>query len=315
MFVQLLNELIGEESVKKYTKENPSDWLVLMNDFEGKKQGCRILKNKTANIRVPASFSNLTKKIKSSAVERYGKNEITLRTNEYISLSSKVMKGLFKPVLDRIKEHLTTVLRRPKLSKVKTVLLVGGFADSALLQEELRNEFSKRYRVLVPRNAVTAVLKGAVLFGKNPAKITERVVGATYGVRCSIPFDKTSHPEENRLLADGREMCRDTFSCLVKENETVRLGENVKKVYFPVFANATLLTADFYVADNPDSRFVTDQGVTKIGSVNVQSPDTSLGRKREIEVTLHFGGTEIVSTAVDRTSGNKVQTSLDFFHK
>ena len=315
MFVKLLNELIGEERVTKYAKENPADWLVLMNDFEGKKQGFRILKNKTTNIRVPASFSTLTKKVKRSALKCHGESDITLRTNEYICLSSKVMKGLFKPVLDCIKEHLTTVLRRPRLSKVETMLLVGGFSDSALLQEELRNEFSKRYRVLVPRDAVTAVLKGAVLFGKNPAKITERVVGATYGVRCARPFDERSDPKENRFFADGREMCKDIFSCLIKENETVRIGENVTRVYFPICANATLLTIAFYVADNPDVRFVTDQGLTEIGSVNVQSPDTSLGRKRVIEVTLHFGGTEIVSTAVDITSGKIVQTKLDFFHK
>ena len=315
MFLNILNELFGEENVTKYATGNPADWLVLMNDFEGKKQGFRILKNKTTNIRVPASFSTLTKKIKKSALKRHGENEITLRTNEYICLSSKVMKGLFKPVMDCIKEHLTTVLGRPKLSKVKTMLLVGGFSDSPLLQEELRNKFSKRYRVLAPRDAVTAVLKGAVLFGKNPAKITERVVGATYGVRCAKPFDKRSHPEENRFLADGLEMCKNIFSRLIKENETVSLGENVTGVYFPIYANATLLTIAFYVADDPDVRFVTDQGVTEIGSVNVQSPDTSLGRKRVIEVTLHFGGTEIVSTAVDKASGKKVQTTLDFFHK
>ena len=315
MFVNLLNELIGEENVTKYSRENPSDWLALMDDFESKKQGFRMLKNRKTNIRVPASFSTLTKKIKSSAIKRYGENEIVLKSNEYICLSLEVMKGFFKPVLDRIKDHLRTMLRRPKLSKVKTMLLVGGFADSALLQEELRNQFSKRYRILVPRNAVTAVLKGAVLFGKNPAKITERVVGATYGVRCCKQFDKRIHSEENRFLADGREMCKDIFSCLVKENETVRLGENVSEVYSPTFANDTLFTVTFHVADNPAVRFVTDQGVTKIGSVNVQSPDTSLGLEREIEVTLHFGGTEIVSTAVEKSNGKKVQTTLDFFHK
>ena len=141
------------------------------------------------------------------------------------------------------------------------------------------------------------------------------MVGATFGVCCCEPFDKIIHPEENRFLADGREMCKDIFSCLVKENETVRLGENVSEVYSPMFANATLFTVAFHVTDNPAVRFVTNQAVTKIGSVNVQSPDTSLCLEREIEVTLHFGGTEIVSTAVEKSNGKQVQTTLDFFHK
>ena len=110
-------------------------------------------------------------------------------------------------------------------------------------------------------------------------------------------------------------MCGGLFCCFVKENEIARLGEQVKRMYIPLRANDTSLTFGFYVADNPEAQFITDEGVTKIGSVTVQSPDTSRGRDRDIEVTMHFGGTEIVAGAVDITSGNKAQTSLDFFHR
>ena len=313
-FVDLLNELLGKENVRDYAEKNPSDWLALMNDFEGKKQGYRVVENKMTNVRLPYSASKLTKHVKNSAVKRYGETEIRFRAYEFIALSSNIMKRLFKPVLDHIKEHLQTVLKRPQLSKVRTMLLVGGFADCVLLQEELRKEFSE-YRVLAPRNAATSVLQGAVMFGKNPAKITERVASTTYGADCSRPFDNAIHPKEKRLLVDGREMCGDLFRCFVKENENARLGESVKRMYIPLRAKDTVLTFGFYIANNPETVFVTDEGVTKIGTVKVESPDTSRGRNRDIEVTMHFGGTEILATAVDITSGNRAQTSLDFFHK
>ena len=153
------------------------------------------------------------------------------------------------------------------------------------------------------------------MFGKNPAKITERVVSTTYGANCWRKFDKSILPEEKRFFVEGREMCGGLFCCFVKENEIARLGEQVKRMYIPLRANDTSLTFGFYVADNPEAQFITDEGVTKIGSVTVQSPDTSRGRDRDIEVTMHFGGTEIVATAVDITTGNKSQTSLDFFHR
>lgn len=314
-FQNLLDELFGAENLKTYREHFPSDWLAVMNDFEGKKQGLRIVAGRTTNIRLPATFSSLVRRRPSSTMQRYGEQEVKFRKNEYLCLSPNMMKMLFKPVLDDIKEHLKTLQERQQVSKVKTMLLVGGFADSALLREEIMNEFSHKYRVLIPRNAAIAVVQGAVLFGKNPAKITERVVSTTYGADCSRDFDKTVHPYEKRFVADGRQKCKDLFNCFVKENDVARSGQSIKRMYSPLHENDTELTFGFYITRNPDCKFVTDPGVTKIGSVKVQSPDTSKGRGRDIEVSMHFGGTEIVATAVDITSGCSAQTTLDFFHK
>ena len=45
----------------------------------------------------------------------------------------------------------------------------------------------------------------------------------------------------------------------------------------------------------------------------VMSPNTSRGKDRDIELSMYFGGTEITATAWDISSGNKAQTTLDFF--
>ena len=313
-FKELLIELMGEENVVTYERENPCDWLALMNDFEGKKQGFRVSRERGISIRLPDSFRYLTRRINSSVLQSYGSTKINFR-NEYMKLAPDVVKGLFRPVLSEIKNHLKGLLQRPQLSRVKTMFLVGGFSDSELLRQEIGNEFSDRYLILAPRNAGIAVLKGAVMFGKNPAKIAERVVSMTYGADCSRKFDKSIHPEEKRFIVDGRKMCKDLFNLFVKEDEVARLGGEVKRMYVPLRAHDTLISFGFYVATNPNTKFITDEGVTKIGSVNVESPDISRGRDRDIEVCMHFGGTEIVATAVDVTSGNKAETSLNFFHK
>lgn len=313
-FKELLSELMGEKNVVTYERENPSDWLALMNDFEGKKQGFRVSKGRGINIRLPASFRDLTSGINFSVLGSYGPTKIIFR-NEYMKLDPDVMKDLFRPVLSEIKDHLRRLLQRPQLSRVKTMFLVGGFSDSELLRQEIGNEFSYKYLILSPRNAGIAVLKGAVMFGKNPAKIAERVVSMTYGADCCRKFDKSIHPERKRFFVDGREMCKDLFNLFVKEDEVARLGGEVKRLYVPLRADDTLMSFGFYVATNPNTKFITEEGVTKIGSVKVESPDISRGRERDIEVFMHFGGTEIVATAVDLTSGNKAETSLNFFHK
>ena len=69
----------------------------------------------------------------------------------------------------------------------------------------------------------------------------------------------------------------------------------------------------FYTADNPDVLLVTEPGVTHIGSVVVESPDTSKGLDRDIEVSLCFSGTDVIATAWDVTSGNMAYTTLKVY--
>lgn len=312
-FKRLLGDLFGEAKLNAYKEEFPSDWLALMNDFEGKKQGFRMEKGRMTNIRLPASFASLVEQ--NTVKERYDERDVRLRGNEYLCLSPNIMEvKLFAPVLSNIRDHLKRLQWRTRASNVKTLLLVGGFSDSPILQKEIKKEFSEDFRVLVPRNAAIAVVQGAVLFGKNPAKITERVMSTTYGADCSRDFDKNIHPASKRFLADGRPKCKNLFNCFVKEDDVARSGHTVKKMYSPLHAADTQLTFGFYVAKNPECKFITDEGVTKIGSVTVRSPDTSKGRSRNIEVSMHFGGTEIVATAIDVSSGSTAQTTLDFFH-
>ena len=84
---------------------------------------------------------------------------------------------------------------------------------------------------MVPRNAVIVVVQGAVLFGKNPAKIMERVMSTTYGADCSRDFDKNIHPSSKFFLANGRPKCKDLFSCFVKEDEVARSGQKPRVLH------------------------------------------------------------------------------------
>ena len=313
-FESLLEELFSAQKLQTYRKQFPSDWLSLMNEFEGKKRGKRMLDNSLmTNIRLPRSFASPVNQTRSPLMERYGEKEVKLRNNEYLSLSSEMMKKLFTPVVKSIKEHLKTLLRNPKLSKVQAMLLIGGFADSAFLQEEIKKEFSRRLKILIPRHGTIAVVQGAVIFGKKPASTTERVVSTAYGTNSVVDFIKGVHPEEKKFVVDGIEKCDDIFSYFVKENKVVKLGQRITYTYRPVRAGQTKVPLDFYITSNPDTQFVTDPGLTKIGSVKVQSPDTWRGKDRKIEVSMYFGRTEITATAWDVSNGNKAQTTLDFF--
>ena len=311
-FEALLNELLDARKLQVYRKQHPSDWLCLMNEFEGKKRGERILDSKVmTNIRLPRSFVHLANQCWRS---RHGEKDVKLKNNEYLSLSSEVMKRLFVPVIDDIKKHLRFLQRNPQLAKVKTMLLVGGFADSALLQKEIKSEFSRKSRVLIPNNAAIAVVQGAVMFGKKPSKITERVMQTTYGAACSREFIQGVHREEKKFVVDGIDHCKDLFFLFVRENDTVRTGQKITRNYALLRATDINIAFDFYVTSNSDVEYVTDPEMTKIGSLTVQSPDTWKGKDRKIEVGMYFGRTEITATARDVSSGNEARAILDFLH-
>lgn len=314
-FESLLEKLFGAQNVGRYRHEYRSDWLTLKNDFEAKKRADRILDREVmTNIRLPLSFQSLASKNQTKDMHSYGSSKVKIKNGEYLALSSEMMKNLFEPTVKHIKDHLKKLLQQPKLSKVKIMLLVGGFADSALLQQEIRSAFSNRVKVLVPNKASIAVVHGAVLFGKNPGRITERVVSITYGAGCSRNFISGEHPEEKKFIVDGIEKCRDLFNLFVRENSTVRFGQKITSPYTLLRADDTEIRFNFFSASNPDSQFVTDPGMRKLGSVIVLSPDTWRGKDRKIEVSMEFGGTEITARARDVSTGNVAQTAIDFLH-
>ena len=316
-FENLLSELFGVENVRRYRQKFCSDWLSLTNKFEAKKRSDRILQETTmTNIPLPRSFVYQLSRKQTPAMHDYvRKGDVKLKNDEYLSLSSGMMKKLFRPTIDHIKDHLKGLLQEPNLSKVKTMLLVGGFADSVLLQEEIKKAFSRQVRVLVPNNASAAVVEGAVVFGKQPEKITERVVSTTYGAGCARNFIQGVHPEEKKFTVDGVEKCNDLFDLYVRENSSVKIGQKITHRFVPLYATDKEITYNFYSASYPHTQFTTDFDVKKLGSVTVLSPDTWRGKDRDIEVSMYFGGTEITATARDVSSGNVAQTKIDFLHK
>lgn len=315
-FESLLDELFGTQMLQSYRQQFPSDWICLMSEFEGKKRGKRILDSSLmTNIRLPRSFVSQITQTRGTRIDRYREREVKIKSNEYLALSSAIMRKLFTPVVDNIKKHLSDLLRKSQLSKVQTMLLVGGFAESIFLQEEIKKKFSVRCKVLVPRHASIAVAQGAVIYGNKPTTITERVISTTYGVECCTDFIPGVHPEEKKSFINGSEECMDVFSCLVRENKIIKVGQRIKNIYHPPTSDTTSVFINFHVTTNPDTKYTTDPGVNQIGSIRIETPDTSKGTDRDIEVSMYFGGTEITATAWDVSSGNKAQTTLDFFCK
>ena len=306
-FEEVLDELFGAQILNDYRKLFPCDWLKIMQNFEAK---IHAFQNGETKIYLPGSFVASVNDFRSPYMNKYGEGDVKVFEDEYLCLSPSVMIRLLQPFMEYVKHILRALLRKPHLSKVKTIFLFGGFANS-LLQEEIKNEFAGKYCVTVPRDVIDVVVKGAVMVALTTVATKRRVVRASYGADCSRNFARGKHPECKKFLVNGKEKCRDLFNCFVKENDTVKHGEEISVRYRPREGNETDIRYTFFAAPTSDTIFVTDPGVTEIGSLLLHSPDTRQGLERDILVSMYFGGTEVIATAWDVTSGNRAQTTLD----
>ena len=316
-FIGLLEEICTKQIIEKYAREHPVDWLYLVNDFEVKKRGKRTCQGGTTRIRLPNSFvskfaSDKGWDLNAMIQERYSLEDIKIHRNEYLCLEPKVMKQLFDPVLDQVVTHLSNLFAKQELSDVKYVFLVGGFADSPLLQERITDHFGHSYRIMVPQNASLAVVQGAVMFGQKPDVFESRMMTASYGICVHRLFLDGLHPECKKVMIDGVARCKDVFFKFVKVNEIVKVGEIRRfQGFSPLRGDQKQVKIDFYQSERADVEYVTDSGVEKARGQGLVLKTPDAWKTRGIEINLHFGGTEIKVTVVNPTGKTQASAYLD----
>ena len=57
---------------------------------------------------------------------------------------------------------IAVVIARCYISDLSYMFLVGGFAESPILQQEIRREFSHILKILIPAGVSLAILKGKI---------------------------------------------------------------------------------------------------------------------------------------------------------
>ena len=320
-FEKLLENLFGIRKVKEYRIKFPAEWLRLMNDFEMKKRGRRALDRKITRITLPRNFLEMVSGPSASDLAtRLSKScnlhDVEIYNDEYLCLGPETMKSLFDPVVNGIIRHMRELLSKPAIKNVSCLFMVGGFAESVILQEAIKTAFRSRCRVLVPNSAGIAVVQGATMFGQKPSIVTSRVMATTYGFRIHRNFDPKKHDPKKKIVVEGIAKCKDIFDIVVKENDVVEVGETKRFTRFPLYSDQTTVRFQFYTSTDPNVKYTTDSSVgPSIGALVVDSPDTSEGTNRNIVLCIFFGDTEIKVTGVDETIVKTKTVYLDFLTK
>ncbi|PKU28302.1 hypothetical protein llap_21394 [Limosa lapponica baueri] len=218
--------------------------------------------------------------------------------------------------IDYYKKFRGDVFDKPEVTNVKFLFLVGGFAESPLLQQAVQSAFGSRCRVIIPQDVGLTILKGAVLFGLDPAVIKVRRSPLTYGVGVLNRFVEGKHPPEKLLVKDGTRWCTDVFDKFISADQSVALGETVTRSYTPAKPSQLVIVINIYSSEQDNVSFITEAGVKKCGTLRLDltGTDASVPNRREIKTLMQFGDTEIKAMAIDVATSKSVKVGIDFLN-
>lgn len=158
------------------------------------------------------------------------------------------------------------------------------------------------------------------------SQVRVRRCPVTYGVGVLNRFVDGRHPRDKLLVKDGRDWCTDIFDRFVSVDQSVALGEVVRRSYTPARVGQRKIIINIYCSATDDVVYISDPGVRKCGTITLDLPEPSAPpgavggagavvagpERREIRATMQFGDTEIKVTAVDVMSNRSVRASIDF---
>uniref|UniRef100_A0A8B9C3P5 Heat shock protein family A (Hsp70) member 12B n=1 Tax=Anser brachyrhynchus TaxID=132585 RepID=A0A8B9C3P5_9AVES len=320
-FERLLCHIFGEDFIATFKAKRPAAWVDLTIAFEARKRAAAPSRASPLNISLPFSFIDFYRKHRGQNVETALKksnvNFVKWSSQGMLRMSPEAMSELFQHTITQIIKHIDALLKKPEVQGIKFLFLVGGFAESAMLQHAVQAAFGPVCRVIIPQDVGLTILKGAVLFGLDPTIVRVRRSPLTYGVGVLNKFVEGKHPREKLLVKEGKNWCTDIFEKFVSVDQSVALGEVVQRSYCPARAGQRKTIINIYCSATDDVVYITDPGVRKCGTISLELPELGDAgspprARREIRAAMQFGDTEIKVTAMDIRTAKTVRATIDF---
>ncbi|XP_060083796.1 heat shock 70 kDa protein 12B-like [Ylistrum balloti] len=314
-FMIFITRLMGPDVMSRFSKECSEDLMDMYRCLETCKRTIRPNSSGYFTISIPETLTDI---YKDAMKEKFGtrfpeefENKIKF-SHGNLKVDVQLLKDCFTPVIEEIKNHVKNILLQDNCASVKTVLMVGGFAESEMVSSVMVKEFPN-CRIVIPVESETVVLCGAVIYGHSPGTISTRVVRYTYGVSYMVEFEPNKHPEDKKVEKEGEApQCKDLFEIFVQMGTPLKTGESISKVYSPARKDSKRMVIKVYASSKKDPQFVTEEGCWRLGILLVDLPDSNDNSELDVQERMIFGETELRVEAVEPVSGKTFSTRFDF---
>lgn len=311
-FKNALAEIVTEEMIERYRQKYPEDYLELTKSFEIKKRcqkGQESL-HSAITLRIPFSFNEECFKMLgtdlATMISKFKFRDHMIWRTGTLRIKIEFFERFFQPACNGIIKHVKELFQSTKIKDVNKILMVGGFSESYILQEEIRNAFPN-CQIIVPKEAGLAVLRGAVLFGLYPRVIKSRVARFTYGVDMNAIFDPEIHDESKKEVIEGVEYCTGIFDKHVEKGDQLACGEaHDFRFYIPITKQQNVVSFSIFSSSERNPLYTDEHGCVVIGKLLLTLPVGS--KDRVVYVRMSFESTEIKVEAIEY----KTKKCVDF---
>ncbi|XP_052814768.1 heat shock 70 kDa protein 12A-like [Mya arenaria] len=312
-FFELLENIFGAEVFRRFSAEEMDERLELERSFEVKKR-----LDGQFSIKLPARLIELAGVTQIQESQHAPK--VTFRKDKLFINASTVL-DIFEETIEQTIVHVSEQLQKADLQNVSTIVLVGGFAESKILQQMMKSRFDPNiYMLVIPQAPELAVLKGAVLYGLDESVIRSHRMPYTVGIDSSVPFEEGIHPEQRRNFQNGSYKCTDIFKVFIKRGE--RIQPDLESATYEVRAtNPEEAVIELYKTDRDDTPTYTSD-CTLLGKVRLTLIAPTQANQNEkdireqtnpiIKVNMYFGGTFVTVKAVQDGTNKSIVTNINF---
>ncbi|KAH3835083.1 heat shock 70 kDa protein 12A-like [Dreissena polymorpha] len=308
-FEQALTALSGARALETFRRENMHDYTALMRAFELKKIAFPGTRSKVT-MQLPITYlqchqnenrDSLLDSIKEVAHTVFSQCSFQPKNN-VISFPNDSFASLYDETIGLILDKVRTILEyleKVKQHDIKTIFCVGGFADCKLLRKRFTDEFGDR--VIAPSEAITAIMKGAVMFGRDENIIEFRISRFTYGLDWSVDFDSKIHDPKRKEVTESGDVCKDIFYTIAEMGQRIPTDYATKKIESFVKASSQdRMEFPFYRTEKVQAPlYIDDPGCSLMGSMIVGLDDTAGGLDRYVTLEVYFGASELRAEATD----------------
>ncbi|CAG8627873.1 uncharacterized protein OCT59_009691 [Rhizophagus irregularis] len=302
-FIRFLEKKLGFAAVDEFRRENYGQYQYLIHhffcprikfEFIGESNDFRSI-DLDIERTCPALMKYVTDETKDAMEDDDWLIEI-----KYDDVLAMFDKPAVEKILNLIRDQLAS-----SKQKCSAMFLVGGFSESPYLVKKIKDAFTSVVPIItVPQNPITAVLRGAVMYGLDKAAVATRVLTMNYGVRV-YPLWRSGVDPKKRKTSDGRIY---KFSCLATRGREVAPDEPCSGTYYPIYPDQNAILFSVFATPRKNSRFCDEEGMRKIGELEIDIPDIEGGTDRPVEFSLMFGELLITANARNKNS-RKIYTA------
>ena len=240
-FKQFLVDIFGNSSVENFSNTYKADELFIYRNFEIKKRNIKPNTSQKSVFRITQSLVECAggqQAVQHRLQQSKFKDDVELKKGSKLMVDDKVFITMFSESKVKLIKFIHGLFQEDEISQIDIILLVGGFACSPVIVDAVKSSFKEK-QIIVPNEANLAILKGAVLYGRQslklltpldrtPAVINARHMRYTYGISTVVPFDDQKHSQTHKRIHFGVPKCDNVFHVFFQGRSKSCARQNIR---------------------------------------------------------------------------------------